>query len=71
MSRIHGVLFDKEFWTKQEAKSWLLKHQLFPIRPMNISEKYWRFRITNPNYNKFEYRSHRENNIVFIFEFEK
>lgn len=71
-SHIHGVLFDKIKWTPTTSLNWLKEHKLKPIRPRNISERYFRYRITIPNYNLYDYYTKDiGHGIKFILGFDK
>jgi len=65
-STIHGVLFDKTSYTPKKAEKWLKDHNLKAIRKMNVSEKYLRFRITIPDYNKYYYYTKKINDDISI-----
>ena len=50
---IQSVIFDKETFSNQEAKAWLKKYNLKPIKPQHITKNYRRFRIKEPIYNNY------------------
>lgn len=54
-SSIQSIIFDRSFWTLQEAKAWLKKHNLKD--DVDVKPNTYRFRQKNPNpkYNYFTY----------------
>jgi len=48
-SKIHSVLFDKAHVSKSEANRWLKVHNIKPIKPVDVSENYLRYRINSPS----------------------
>lgn len=45
---IHSVAFYKGRWTEQEAREWLRKHNLKPIKDVHITKYTFRYRIIDP-----------------------
>ena len=48
-SEIHSVLFDDKMYTTAEARKWLKKHNLKPIKIVHHTENYLRYRIKDPS----------------------
>lgn len=48
MSTIQSVLFDKNFYTTEDACKWLHKHKLKPIKKVHETENYYRYRLQEP-----------------------
>ena len=46
---IQAVLFDNKIWTAPEARRWLKTHNLKPLKRVDKTERYLRYRITKPN----------------------
>lgn len=47
-SEIQSVIFDKHKWGIPYAYSWLIDHNLRPIKPPHILKHTFRYRINNP-----------------------
>ena len=68
---IQAVLFDKNKWTRNQAKEWLKKHNYHSISN-RTTQTFYRFRIIEPNYTKYIYRiQHNPHNISFIMQYKK
>ena len=50
-SHIQSVLFDKEAYKPYEARMWLKRHDLTPIKRLHETEGFYRYRITKPSRN--------------------
>ena len=48
MSLIQSVLFDKGIYKPPEARQWLKRHNLKPIKRLHETEGYYRYRIAEP-----------------------
>lgn len=55
---IQAILFKKDKWTTNSAKQFL-KNNDIKYRSYRITDNYYRFRINEPNYNKYSYRIER------------
>lgn len=49
MSQIQSVLFDKNYWTLDEAKRWLRDNNLKPLKKEHTTKRFYRYRIRNPH----------------------
>lgn len=49
MSNLQAVLFDKNYWTKSKASSWLADHKYKPIKPVHVTNNYLRYRLKHPD----------------------
>ena len=47
-SHIQSVLFNKDAYKPYEARQWLKRHDLTPIKRLHETEGYYRYRITEP-----------------------
>ncbi len=52
---IQAILFNKEYYTKLESKNWLLQHEYYPIKPVHITKNYYRYRLRQPDKEKYHY----------------
>ena len=69
---LQAVLFLKSKWDTQEARKYLKKNGLTPIKRVHTTDTYYRYRIENPNYDKYNYIIKRgSNNIDYIIGIEK
>lgn len=51
---LQSVLFDKEIYTTGQAREWLEKHNIVPIKRVHTTENFYRYRIRNPkDFNRF------------------
>jgi len=72
MSHVQAVIFDNDVFKSENAREWLKKHYLRPIKPVHLTENYWRYRIQEPNYEVYRYITHTiDNGIKFIIGFRK
>ena len=70
-SQIQAVLFEKNLYNHNDAKEWL-KRNKFKFISYRLTSKYRRYRIIEPNYNKYIYRiQHKANGIAFILQLPK
>lgn len=71
-THIQAVLFDKSIYTTTQARAWLKKEGIQPLKRVDNTEKYHRYRIIEPNYKKYNYRIKRSRKgIDFIIAFDK
>ena len=74
---IQAILFDKTIWTPQEASKFLKIHnyKLLKDNKMRETAKYYRYRITQPDYKKYLYRilsiGDKNLGVKFIYGFPK
>lgn len=70
--KIHSVLFNKKRYSTTEARKFLKNNNLKAIKRVDITDKYLRYRITKPNYSKYDYRSKNFGpNIIAVFQIPK
>lgn len=68
MSKIQAILFDRNYWNLKEISSFLVKHNLYPIKKVHLTKQYYRVRLRKPNKQK-EYRTKKiEEGLKFIIE---
>ena len=48
MSEIQSVLFNKKGFTIKRAKAWLKRNNFKPIKKVDITKNFLRYRLTNP-----------------------
>ncbi len=69
---IQAVLFDKNYWNTNDARAQLKASGHQPIKKVHITDKYYRYRLIEPNYNKYHYIIKRGNNhIDYIIQLKK
>ena len=56
VSKIQAILFKKEFFNTKQANEFLKRHNFKKIKPFDITNKYIRYRLIQPNYKRFIYR---------------
>jgi hypothetical protein len=49
MSKIHAVIFEKKYWTPTRAEQWLSAHKLDPIKDVDVTTNFLRYRIRDPD----------------------
>lgn len=47
-STIHSVMFERSYWTAPEARRELKKMGLTPIKHVDITKNFYRYRIVDP-----------------------
>ena len=52
---IQAVLFDKNYWNTNDARAQLKSSGHQPIKKVHITDKYYRYPLIEPNYNKYHY----------------
>lgn len=52
-----AVIFRKDMYDTARCRRWLSKHKLVPIKRVHETTTYYRYRIREPNYDRFEYRT--------------
>ena len=68
MSEIQSVLFNKDYFTKTQAKQWLRAHD-FTIGRMDETKNLYRYRQTEPNkYRNFRMKRN-DDGIQFVIGF--
>jgi hypothetical protein len=66
---IQSIMFDKNMFDCTEARRWLKEHGYVPIKHVHKTKKYLRYRLINPDYLLYYYRTkHISNGIVFIIQ---
>jgi hypothetical protein len=72
MSKVQAVLFHKDKFNTKQARKWLKDNNFTPIKRVDITDKYRRYRIIQPDYKKYNYRTKKTNkNIDFIIQVKK
>lgn len=65
---LQSVIFDKNIWTLTEARHWLMKHKLRPIKSVHITANYYRFRMNEPVPNARYYTKEIDDGVLFVIE---
>lgn len=65
---LQSILFNKNIWTLQTAKRWLFDHSYRPIKSVDITANFYRFRINSPpiSQNKRYYTKEMDDGVLFI-----
>ena len=64
---IQSVIFNKEYiWDTKRCRRWLSKHKLYPIKRVHEQARYYRYRIREPEYDKYEYKTKNLGNGIKI-----
>jgi len=45
---IQAIVFDKSTWNANDARKFLKRHKLSPIKRVHITDQYLRYRINEP-----------------------
>ena len=53
---LQACLFDINDWSTDEARKFLKIHDITPIKKVHKTKSFLRYRILQPNYNKYVYR---------------
>jgi hypothetical protein len=69
---LQAVLFYKDYWNATRAREHLNKEKLKPIKRVHITDKYYRYRIAEPDYKNYTYIIKRgKNHIDYIIGIKK
>lgn len=52
---LQAVLFYRYFWNPTRAREHLEKENIKPIKRVRITDRYYRYRITEPDYVNYNY----------------
>lgn len=57
-SIVQSIIFKKNYWSLDEAKKWIKDHPRYiPIKAPHETNNYYRFRIVNPDRDKYDFRT--------------
>lgn len=45
---VHSVIFDNTIYDTTHARAWLKKHKYYPIKRVDVTANYLRYRIRDP-----------------------
>jgi len=71
---LQACLFDINDWSTDEARKFLKIHDITPIKKVHKTKTFLRYRILQPNYNKYIYRIktiQKKPLIKFILQYNK
>ena len=72
MSNIQALVLSKEHFTKAKAEKWVKDNHFKPIKPVHIVKNNYRFRLKQPNENKYNYRmTHLTTGVQAVIEYPK
>lgn len=46
---VHSIIFRKDKWTIQDSHRWLYQHGYRPIKNVDVTQNFYRWRIRDPN----------------------
>jgi len=46
--KIQSLIFNKRLWATNDARAWLRRHHFIPIKHVDITPNYYRYRIREP-----------------------
>lgn len=71
-SNVQAVLFERASWTPRRAEYWLHDHGVGFVSK-RVTGKYYRYRVIEPNYAKYEYRILRmpDHDMAMIIQYKK
>ena len=61
---VQAVLFDKRYWTTNDARTYLKKSNKQPIKRVHTTDTYYRYRLIEPDYNNYHYMFKKGNNHI-------
>ena len=53
---VQAVLFGINDWNTNDCRKWLYNHGYIPLKRVHKTDTFLRYRIIQPNYNKYIYR---------------
>ncbi len=53
MSEIQSIIFEKDMFTTKKANRWLKKNKISPIKKVHETKNYYRYRITEPDFDYY------------------
>ena len=56
MPILQAVLFSKDIYDTNRARRWLRRHKIEPIKRVHETTRFLRYRINEPDYEKYDYR---------------
>lgn len=62
MKNIQAILFNRNEWTLEETKNYLKHHNIIPIKKVHKTKQFYRYRLINPDSNKYKYYTKKLNN---------
>ena len=71
-SAIQAFLFSRDEYTKRDVHNFLRRNNIIPIKPIHTTQKYYRCRMIQPNYKKYQYKfGHISKGLDVIYQFLK
>lgn len=66
---LQSIIFNKSKYSMKDALKLLQKYNMKPIKPVDISDNYYRYRFSEPDHQKMKYKTISQNGIQFIFKY--
>jgi hypothetical protein len=57
MTSLQAIVISKDTYTKARANKWIKSHGFKPIKKMHETLKTYRYRLIEPDYYNYEYRT--------------
>ena len=68
MTVTQSIMFHRDMYTPQLARRWLFRHKYHPVKRVDITTNWLRYRIRAVDYDLYEYRiKHISDGIKIIF----
>lgn len=68
---VHSILFNNKVYTTTTARKWLKEHNYSPIKRVDVTTNYLRYRIRDPKEFKSFVTKEITNDITFVFGISK
>ena len=66
---IQAALFNKDYWNTNQARAYSKENGKKPIKRVHTTDNYHRYRLIEPDYNKYHYLFKRgKNHIDYIIQ---
>ena len=72
MSKIQSVLFDRKKWTMADARKWLKMNRMKPIKSVDKTTNFYRYRLYSPKkFKRFAMKPIKKHGLLFVIGFRK
>lgn len=68
MGYIQSVRFNRKYWSEAKAMNWLYLHKFIPIKKVDKTKNYFRYRMHEPIFNHYITKK-LDNNIELVIGF--
>ena len=56
MTHVQAIIFKRDLYDTDTARRWLRRHNYYPIKRVHVTINYLRYRLKEPDENKYDYR---------------